>query len=61
MIESTARIEPTKLEKISLEIVDAVAELSAQSAILGASLHPATAANLASLVRIMSCSCAYTS
>ncbi len=51
--ESIDGIEPTILETAPPEIVDAVAELSAASAVLGAALHPVTAANLAALVRIM--------
>lgn len=53
MEESPARIEPARLDKVSEEISDVLAELSAASATLGKSLHPRTAANLADLVRIM--------
>ncbi|MER8408742.1 Fic family protein [Mesorhizobium sp. M0185] len=53
MEESVQRIEPARLEEVSEEISDALAELSAASATLGGSLHPRTAANLADLVRIM--------
>ena len=53
MIESVSRIEPAKLEEVPEAIADAVANLSAAAAILGAALHPTTAANLAALVRIM--------
>jgi Fic family protein len=51
--ESVQRIEPTHLEETSVAIGDVVAELSAAAAVLGSSLHPRTAANLADLVRIM--------
>jgi Fic family protein len=52
-IESPARIEPARLEDVPETIADLVAELSAASAKLSHALHPRTAANLASLVRIM--------
>jgi len=52
-IESVQRIEPTRLEAMPEAISDVVAELAAASAHLGRALHPRTAANLASLVRIM--------
>jgi len=52
-MESVQRIEPARLEEAPERVMDAVAELSGASAILGRSLHPRTAANLASLVRIM--------
>lgn len=52
-IETTQRIEPARLEKPSEEISNAIAELTAASATLGRALNPATAANLADLVRIM--------
>jgi len=51
--ETPARIEPTKLEDVSPEITDVIAELASAAASLGKRLHPATAANLADLVRIM--------
>lgn len=51
--ETPARLEPTRLEDVSTDITDAVAELSAAAETLGKGLHPATAANLASLVRVM--------
>jgi Fic family protein len=51
--ETPARIEPTKLEDVSPEITDVIAELASAAASLGKGLHPATAANLADLVRIM--------
>ena len=52
-LESADRIEPANLELVSAPVVDAVAELSAESAALGHALHPRTAASLARLVRIM--------
>jgi len=52
-IESPARIEPARLEDVPEAVADLVAELSAASAKLSHALHPRTAANLASLVRIM--------
>ncbi len=51
--ETPRRIEPTRLEDTPPEIADAVAELSAETATLGAALHPRTAAKLADLVRVM--------
>jgi Fic family protein len=53
LVETPSRIEPARLEIPSAEIADMVAELAAASATLGRALRPATAANLASLVRIM--------
>lgn len=53
MEETVQRIEPARLEDVAEPISDALAELSASSAVLGAKLHPRTAANLADLVRIM--------
>jgi Fic family protein len=53
MIESVQRIEPALLEEPSAAISDIVAELSAATATLGKALHPRTAANLATLIRIM--------
>lgn len=53
MEESVSRIEPARLEEVSEQVSDALAELSAAAATLGKSLHPRTAANLADLVRIM--------
>lgn len=51
--ETPQRIEPARLEEPSEAISDAVAELAASAARLGAGLHPRTAANLADLVRVM--------
>ncbi len=53
MSENPSRIEPTRLENVSEEISDVVAELSARSAVLGATLHPTSAANLAAIVRMV--------
>ncbi|MFL5258403.1 MAG: Fic family protein [Hyphomicrobiales bacterium] len=52
-MESVQRIEPALLDVPPPAIVDAVAELAAGSAVLGRSLHPRTASNLAGLVRTM--------
>ena len=52
-LESVGRIEPARLEEPQAAIADIVAELSAAGAVLGSKLHPTTAANLATLVRIM--------
>ena len=51
--ESVQRIEPARLQNPPEVVADLVAELSSVTAILGRALHPRTAANLASLVRIM--------
>jgi Fic family protein len=53
--ETPQRIEPTRLDETPEAIADVVAELSAITATLGAALNPVTAANLASLVRLMNC------
>jgi Fic family protein len=52
-IESPTRIEPARLEEPSEAIADVLAEIASASTALGRALHPRTAANLASLVRIM--------
>ena len=54
-VEAPTRIEPARLEETSEAINDAIAALSSASAVLGARLHPATASNLAGLVRLMNC------
>jgi Fic family protein len=46
-------IEPVRIDALTGELPDLVAELSARAEGLGKSLHPKTAANLASLIRIM--------
>src|SRR5215469_12118966 len=51
--ETTARLEPARLEEPAAPIADTIAELAAASATIGKALHPRTAANLADLVRIM--------
>ena len=51
--ETPARIEPTRLEDVSADLTDVVAELSSSAESLGKGLHPATAASLSDLVRIM--------
>ena len=53
LLETPSRIEPARLEQTPEAIADLVAEVAAKSAVLGAKLHPLTAANLASLVRLM--------
>lgn len=53
LIENVSRIEPARLEEAPETIADVVANLSAAGAVLGSALHPMTAANLATLVRIM--------
>jgi Fic family protein len=52
-METVQRIEPARLAHPPEVIADLAAELSASSAMLGRSLHPDTAAHLASLVRVM--------
>ena len=56
LLEIPSRIEPARLEQLPVAVTDLVAEVAAKSAILGDKLHPATAASLAGLVRIMNCS-----
>lgn len=51
--EATSRIEPARIEYLTEEMGDLVAELSAQAERLGRVLHPKTAGNLADLVRLM--------
>lgn len=53
MIETPQRIEPARLEDVPGAISDLVANLAAITARLEVALHPATAANLAAMVRIM--------
>lgn len=52
-IESVQRIEPARLEDLPPAVSDRVAELVAATSTLGHRLHPRTAANLATVVRIM--------
>lgn len=53
LLETPSRIEPARLEETPEAIADLIAEVAAKSAVLGTKLHPLTAANLASLVRLM--------
>ena len=53
LLETVQRIEPARLDEPGEEIGDIVAELSAAAARLGQALHPRTATNLATLVRVM--------
>ena len=55
MPEDPSRIEPTKLAAIGEELADEIALLSASTATLGRTLHPATAAGLAEVVAVMNC------
>ena len=55
IIEAPTRFEPARLEETPEAIADAIAALSSASAALGARLHPATAANISDLVRLMNC------
>lgn len=50
---SPTQIEPARIEALTGDLPDLVAELSAKAEALGSMLHPKTAANLAGLVRIM--------
>lgn len=50
---SPTQIEPARIEALTGDLPDLVAELSAKAEGLGNMLHPKTAANLAGLVRIM--------
>jgi Fic family protein len=52
-METTDRIEPTRLDDAPGAIANLVAELSAASARLESALHPRTSASLAEMVRIM--------
>ena len=51
--EPVSRLEPTLLDAVPTKIADVVAELSARASTLGAALHPRTAQQLATLVRVM--------
>lgn len=53
MLESPARLEPTRLEHPSDAVLNVLADLTAAAASLGAALHPRTSRHLADLVRIM--------
>lgn len=52
-LEPVSLMDPARIDTLTGEIPDLLAELSAQAEGLGHTLHPRTAANLASLVRIM--------
>ena len=51
--ETVGRIEPTLLDGATAPIADVLADLTARASTLGAALHPRTAQQLASLVRVM--------
>lgn len=51
--ESPTQIEPARIESLTGDLPDIVADLAAKAEVLGKALHPRTAANLADLVRIM--------
>ena len=51
--ETVGRIEPTLLDGAPAPIADVLADLTGRASILGAALHPRTAQQLASLVRMM--------
>ena len=52
-LESPQRIEPALLESVPPALADALTELASAAAVLGAALHPKSAASLSSLVQIM--------
>ncbi len=54
-IEAPSRIEPCFVEQPQAELLDLLTELPAAARLLGARLHPRTAASLAKLVRVMNC------
>jgi len=51
--ETVSRMEPALLDGIPSQIADVLADLTARASTLGAALHPGTAQQLASLVRVM--------
>ncbi len=53
--ESPTRIEPCLLGDIPAALADLIADLVATSGALGQRLHPASAASLVDLVRVMNC------
>lgn len=55
MEDTTFRIEPCLLDDYPAPLADVISELVAASTSLGQRLHPATAADLADLVRVMNC------
>ncbi len=52
-METVGRIEPTLLDRPTGDILDVMNDLTAQAVVLGKSLHPRTAQQLGSLVRMM--------
>lgn len=52
-METPGRIEPTLLDSPNGKTVDLLTDLNARAVVLGRSLHPRTAQQLASLVRLM--------
>lgn len=52
-METVGRLEPMLLEEPTAEIADVLTDLAAAAAVLGQALHPRTAQQLASLVRMM--------
>lgn len=52
-METVGRIEPTLLESPPGDVIDVMNDLTREAAVLGRSLHPRTAQQLASLVRMM--------
>jgi len=54
-IEVPSRIEPCFVEQPQAELLDLLTELPAAARLLGARLHPQTAASMAKLVRVMNC------
>ena len=51
--ESPSRIEPARIDSLSGDLPDLLAEVAAKAEGLGRSLHPRTASHLADLVRLM--------
>ena len=51
--ETVGRIEPALLDGVPAPIADILTDLTGQASVLGAALHPRTAQQLASLVRLM--------
>jgi Fic family protein len=54
-LETPARIEPCQLAHYPERLADLVSATTAAATMLGARLHPLTAASLADLVRVMNC------
>jgi len=51
--ETVSRIEPALLDGATAKIADVLTDLTGRASTLGAALHPSTARQLASLVRVM--------